>query len=339
MADLFASFRPLPPMPSIQLNDRALIDVSGPDAEHFLQNILTTDLDQLQHGQAKPGALLAPQGKILFDFLISRLGDDGFRLDCRADAADDFVRRLMLYRLRAKADISRQEQPVIQVSLGNDSDASENESTSSEHDSIRVVDTRFRLEPVFRTYGAALPPPLTPPLKGEGNANASESPSPLRGGVRGGDAGIEGTATDAYTALRIANGVAESGADYQLGDVFPHDVLLDQTGGVGFSKGCYVGQEVVSRMQHRGTARRRVLLVEAADALPSPGTELTVDGRSVGTLGSSAGNRGLAIARIDRVKTALDEGKAILAGDVPVSLSIPGWATFTFPQSPSAEDA
>jgi len=294
-------------MPSIQLNDRALIDVSGPDAEHFLQNILTTDLDQLQHGQAKPGALLAPQGKILFDFLISRLGDDGFRLDCRADEADDFVRRLMLYRLRAKAEISRPEQPVIRVSWGNDSGRSQNESN-------RMVDTRFRLEPVFRTYGAAVLP--APPLKGGG-----------------------GTATDAYTALRVANGVAESGADYQLGDVFPHDVLLDQTGGVGFSKGCYVGQEVVSRMQHRGTARRRVLLVEAADALPSPGTELTVDGRSVGALGSSAGNRGLAIARIDRVKTALDEGKAILAGDVPVSLSIPGWATFTFPQSPSAEDA
>ena len=63
----------------------------------------------------------------------------------------------------------------------------------------------------------------------------------------------------AWHGLRIANGVAESGADYQLGDVFPHDVLLDQNGGIGFRKGCYVGQEVVSRMQHRGTARRRTL--------------------------------------------------------------------------------
>ncbi|TJW22618.1 MAG: folate-binding protein, partial [Mesorhizobium sp.] len=78
-------------------------------------------------------------------------------------------------------------------------------------------------------------------------------------------------------------------------------VLLDETGGVGFRKGCYVGQEVVSRMQHRGTARRRVLIVSAERRLPAPGTELTVAGRPVGTLGTAAGTAGLAIARIDRV--------------------------------------
>ncbi len=135
-----------------------------------------------------------------------------------------------------------------------------------------------------------------------------------------------------WQAFRIANGIAESGADYQLGDAFPHDVLLDETGGVGFKKGCYVGQEVVSRMQHRGTARRRVLIVSAEHPLPAPGTELTVDGRPLGTLGSTAGTTGLAIARIDRVKAALDTGQEILAGVVPVSLAIPAWAKFGFPQ-------
>ena len=80
--------------------------------------------------------------------------------------------------------------------------------------------------------------------------------------------------------LRIAHGVAESGIDYALGDAFPHDVLLDQNGGVGFRKGCYVGQEVVSRMQHRGTARRRVLIAAARSALPAPGTEIVAGGRA-----------------------------------------------------------
>ena len=75
----------------------------------------------------------------------------------------------------------------------------------------------------------------------------------------------------AWQALRIAHGIAESGSDYALGDAFPHDVLLDETGGVGFKKGCYVGQEVVSRMQHRGTARRRVLIVSAQAALARAG--------------------------------------------------------------------
>ncbi|RTM03554.1 MAG: folate-binding protein [Hyphomicrobiales bacterium] len=287
-------------MPFAQLKDRALISVSGPDAGHFLQNILTTDLDTLKPGEAKPGALLSPQGKILFDFLISRAGDNGFRLDCRADIADDFVRRLMLYRLRAKAEIAKQDQALVTVAWDDDSIASSSDSSA-------LADTRFCDVAVRRTYGG--------------------------GAKDGGD-------PDGWEAVRIANGVAESGSDYQLGDAFPHDVLLDETGGVGFKKGCYIGQEVVSRMQHRGTARRRVLIASGDSALPASGTELTVAGRPVGALGSVGGRTGLAIARIDRVQAALDTGEAIMAGSIPVKLAIPAWAKFSFPEgAASAEEA
>lgn len=294
------------PMPSALLKDRTVILVSGPDAEHFLQNILTIDLDQLASGEVRAGALLTPQGKILFDFLISRAGDAAFRLDCRIDVADDFMRRLMLYRLRSKVEISKQEQILVSAAWENDSGSSEVDSTPSGNDTTSLTDTRFRLQRVFRIYGGA----------------ASEP-----------------SQDEAWTRLRVANGVAESGSDYQLGDAFPHDVLLDQNGGVGFAKGCYVGQEVVSRMQHRGTARRRVLLVSADRLLPPSGTELTANGRAVGALGTSAGEQGLAIARIDRVKAAMDAGEAVLCGDVPVALAIPGWAGFSFPEHADAEDA
>ncbi|UCI25151.1 YgfZ/GcvT domain-containing protein [Mesorhizobium sp. B2-8-5] len=287
-------------MPFAQLKDRALISVSGPDAEHFLQNILTTDLDALRPGEAKPGALLSPQGKILFDFLISRAGENGFRLECRTDIADDFVRRLMLYRLRAKADIAKQDQALVTVAWGDDS-------TASPSDSMALADTRFRDVSVRRAYEGE--------VKDGGDSNA-------------------------WLVLRIGNGIAESGSDYQLGDAFPHDVLLDETGGVGFKKGCYIGQEVVSRMQHRGTARRRVLIASADGPLPAAGTELTVAGRPVGTLGSVDGRTGLAVARIDRVKAAVDAGEAIMADEVPVALAIPAWAKFTFPEGAvSAEEA
>ena len=93
-------------------------------------------------------------------------------------------------------------------------------------------------------------------------------------------------------------------------------------------------------MQHRGTARRRVLIVSADHDLPAPGTELTVAGRPVGTLGSSEGTSGLAIVRIDRIKAALDAGQPILADDVVVSLAIPSWAKFSFPrEAVGAEEA
>lgn len=295
-------------MPSALLSNRILISVTGAEAEHFLQNILTTDLDALAEGDAKPGALLTPQGKILFDFLISRDGSGGFLLDCRTETADDFIRRLTLYKLRAKVEISKQDQLLVVASWDFESPASAFDSSASHDDLIRRRDTRFKAPAaVYRIYGKAIP------------------------------AVADASAWDAY---RIAHGVAESGGDYALGDAFPHDVLLDETGGVGFSKGCYVGQEVVSRMYHRGTARRRVLLVSAEVPLPAPGTDILANGRSIGALGSVAGTQGLAIVRIDRVKDALDGGITITAADVPLSLSIPPWAKFTFPQEAAgAEEA
>jgi folate-binding protein YgfZ len=299
-------------MPTVRLDDRAIVSVSGPDAEHLLQNILTTDLEALAPGVAKPGALLTPQGKILFDFLVSRAGADGFDLECRADVADDYMRRLTLYKLRAKAQISKRDQSVVSVAWrddsaasGDGSTASQIESNPSETDSTSLVDSRFPSAlHVRRQHGSAAP------------ADAS---------------------LDAWARLRIAHGVTESGPDFALGDAFPHDVNLDQFAGVGFRKGCYVGQEVVSRMHHRGTARRRALIAEADGDLPAPGTPVTIDGRPAGALGSVAGPLGLAILRVDKVKDAMDAGTPILAGDVALRLSLPPGATFGFTEAAGDE--
>ncbi len=138
-------------------------------------------------------------------------------------------------------------------------------------------------------------------------------------------------AESAYDLLRIEAGLAISGKDFALQDAFPHDVLLDLDGGLSFRKGCYVGQEVVSRMQHRGTARRRVVQVSASQPLPVSGTEIIAGGKPLGALGTVIGNRALAIVRIDRVGAALADGLAITAGDVEVQLTLPVWTGLQFP--------
>lgn len=303
-------------MPNVRFSDRALILVAGEEAEHFLQNIVTTDLTSLADDEARPGALLTPQGKILFDFLLSK-APGGYRLDCRRDVADDFARRLTLYRLRAKVAISVEDQALVGAAWEDDSASSNAESTASRPDSTTsrsestLRDARFPAAAgVGRIYGPA------------GSTEVS---------------GDDGTA--AWNAIRVAYGIAESGTDYALGDAFPHDVLLDQTGGVGFRKGCYVGQEVVSRMQHRGTARRRVLIATAETPLPAPGTPVEAGGRSLGALGTVSGKAALAIVRVDRVKEAMDAGQPVTAGGVGLSLAIPAWAGFGFPVAPAESAA
>ena len=285
-------------MPVAAIAGRALITLTGDDAAHFLQNLVTCDIDALADGSVQPGALLTPQGKILFAFLISRDGTGGFRLECAASSASAFVQRLMLYKMRSKVNISVQDQADAHVSWDADSSASRDESTAWNRDA------RFSAVEVRRGYGPA--------------------------------------ATDAdavaFDALRIAHGVAEAGTDYLEGDAFPHDAGLDQNGGVAFSKGCYVGQEVVSRMQHRGTARRRIVEVAGNSALPETGTEIMAGGKPSGRLGTVVKGQGLALVRLDRVAAALASGESLTAQDMPLTVTIPAGVSYSFDSVTRGDD-
>lgn len=142
-----------------------------------------------------------------------------------------------------------------------------------------------------------------------------------------------------YHAHRIGLGVPEGGKDYAFGDTFPHEALFDQLSGVSFTKGCYVGQEVVSRMQNRGTARKRVIPVVGERALPAPGAAITAGDVEIGRLGSVSGNRGLALLRLDRAAELVDGGEALRAGDVPVHIALPSWANFSLAQGTTGSPA
>ncbi|MCG5246545.1 CAF17-like 4Fe-4S cluster assembly/insertion protein YgfZ [Methylorubrum extorquens] len=277
-------------MPIALLPDRTVVAVSGPDALPFLQGILTCNVETLPEGEARLGALLTPQGKIQFDFLVSR-SDEGFRLDVAAERVADLVKRLGLYRLRAKVTVAAD--PTLGVAA-----AWDGAETAAE--TVRVRDGRL---PALgeRLYFA----------EGAFSADATE---------------------DAYHAHRIGLGVPEGGRDFAFGDAFPHEALMDQLGGVDFKKGCYVGQEVVSRMQHRGTARTRILPIVYRDGpAPEPGTEVIAGARSLGVTGTAAGDRGLATIRLDRLGDALAIGEPVRAGGTIAAVAKPDFARFAFP--------
>ena len=272
-------------MPSAYLPDRRFIRVSGTGATDFLQNLITPDLESLPDGEARAGALLTPQGKIMFEFLIWRDGVD-YVLETGADQQDTLLRRLTMYKLRAPVDLAPGELEGVSVFWDE----------SAPEDAIK--DSRFAKAGIdlYRVPGSA--------AAGEAST---------------------------YDALRIANGVVVAGADYALNDAFPHDVLMDVNDGVSFRKGCFVGQEVVSRMKHRGTARRRVVTVTAKADLPATGTELIAGGKPIGTLGTVLGTTGLAIIRTDRAADAMASGADITAGDVTVIVTLPAWSGLSFP--------
>lgn len=277
-------------MSSAFLIDRSLIRVSGTGATDFLQNLITPDLDSLPDGEARAAALLTPQGKIMFEFLIWR-SDDGYVLETGSDQQDHLLRRLTMYKLRAPVQLTADEQPGVSVYWDETAPAG------------AVKDSRFS------KAGVDL-------YRMPGTSSAQDASS--------------------YHQLRVAHGIVVAGLDYQLQDAFPHDVLMDVNEGVSFRKGCFVGQEVVSRMKHRGTARRRVVTVTADTDLPDSGTEILAAGKPLGVLGTVCGKQGLAIIRTDRAADAMASGADITAGSATVTVALPGWSGLSFPAADPA---
>jgi folate-binding protein YgfZ len=276
------------------LPDRGVVKVSGEGARDFLNGLVTTDIDLVQPGLGRFGALLTPQGKITTDFLITEAPaghGGGFLIDCPRALAQGLADRLGFYKLRAKVSVENLSDSfgVLAVWGG---------------DPVVKPDLTFA-DPRSEKLGwrILIPEELAPKLASLIGADLVDSAL--------------------YDAHRIACGAPRGGIDFMYSDAFPHETNMDRLHGVDFDKGCYVGQEVVSRMQHRGTARTRIVRVILDDAPPEAGVAVLAGDKSVGTMGSSGNGVGLALVRIDRVADALDAGTPLTAGGIAIRLAEP----------------
>jgi tRNA-modifying protein YgfZ len=295
-------------MKTALLPDRGVVKVAGDGARNLLHGLVTVDMLKLAPGAARFCALLTPQGKIVVDFIVAEApAGAGFFLDTPRAFVATLVEKLNLYKLRAKVMIE---------------DLSETLGVLAAWDGGGI--TKYGLcyaDPRLPALGLRL---MIPPHLAA--AAAAELAADL---VPAGD----------YDAHRIALGVPQGGVDFSYGDAFPHETDMDQLGGVDFTKGCYVGQEVVSRMEHRGTARTRAVPVRYdGAAAPEAGAAITAAERQVGTMGSAAGGRGIALIRLDRVAEAISQGGTLTAGGVPIRLVKPDWARFAFPGDAKAAE-
>jgi folate-binding protein YgfZ len=276
------------------LPDRGVVKVSGNDARDFLNGLVTTDVTLLHPNLGRFGALLTPQGKITVDFLITEAPaghGGGFLLDCPRALAQALADKLGFYKLRAKVAVEN-----LSDSLG--------VLAAWDGDFAVKPDLAFA-DPRNATLGWRI---LIPEELAQKVADLI---------------GAELVDSAAYDAHRIASGVPRGGLDFMYGDAFPHETNMDRLHGVDFDKGCYVGQEVVSRMQHRGTARTRTVRVILDGASPAPGEAVLAGDKAVGTMGSTAGINGLALVRIDRVADALEAGTPLTSGGLGLHLAEP----------------
>lgn len=286
------------------LPNRGVIRVSGDDARPFLDGLVTNAMSRVQPGVGMHAALLTPQGKVIADFFVTEADAEdggGFYLDAPLVNLPDLVKRLGFYKLRAKVEIADLTADLCVVALWDG-----------------------ELDPA--ELGLAFRDPRIAAMGLRAIVHRS------RVAELAAEAGAKPVASEDFHAHRIAHVLPEPGFDYLPSEVFPHELNMDQLGGIDFHKGCYVGQEVVSRMQHRGTARTRTVQLATDDGLTIAEGQLVMAGeKQIGKAGVGAGGRNVAILRLDRAAEADAAGERLVAGGLKARVVKPAWWTADWP--------
>lgn len=272
--------------------DRAVFRFSGPEAHKLLNDVVTGQIPAEGMGEGEAAAawaLLSPQGKILAEGLAGH-AVDGLYLDVHQSVADDFFKRMKMYRLRSQVVIDDLRE-THRVGFAQDAETA----------GLRHTD---RTGPIDMGWRAIAPLEATTDWVQDDKA---------------------------YQAVRIGAGIVHQGNDFPANDAFAHDIGFDIIDGIDFAKGCYVGQEVVSRMKHRGTARRRPVIVSGIDA--PAGSAVIAGGREAGSTGQVVNGAAVAILRLDRIT----DPSAVTVDGKPVAVTLPAWATYTFGETVAEE--
>ena len=207
------------------LENRLVFKVLGPECIEFLNNILTTDLKKLEHNVVAPCALLSPQGRILFDMLISINPSDNrnnypsINIECDKKQINDLIKKINMYNLRKEVEIESTDYKVL---------------VSNENIETRNTfrDKRFLNEKIRRIYCK--------------------------------DKSILKTIYDRsfYDFLRFNNCILEGPSEIEPNMTLPSEINLDLLGGISFDKGCFIGQEVNARIKWKGLVKKKYVPIK-----------------------------------------------------------------------------
>lgn len=279
-------------LPLIRLPDRTIIAVAGDDRVTFLQGLVTNDVTRLD-GRAVWSALLTAQGKYLHDFIILADGDR-LLLDVEMGRRDDLLRRLRMFRLRAKVDLTDLTgQLAVFAQL--DIDAGERGTVTAVPGGWSLIDPRH----------AGLGRRLILPADNVATGDIAD-----------------------WDLQRLRLGIPDSSRDLIPEKSILLDNGFDELDGVAWNKGCYVGQELTARTKYRGLVKKRLVPVQVAGPLPDAGTIITRDGVDIGEIRGGRGDLALALIRLD----ALSTGAPLACGEAVLTPMLPSWINLPRPE-------
>lgn len=294
--------------PYVLLEERGVLAVSGEDTISFLQGLVSNDVTKVAEDRAIHAALLTPQGKYLHDFFILRHGER-LLLDCEAARLPDLMKRLKIYKLRAKCTLEDCSDAYTAAAVPGATASTLG--LTDQPGTARALDGGvIYMDPRLSNLGArALLPSET----------AEETLTGL---------GLAPSGRDTYDQVRVGLGVPDGTRDLVVEKSILLESGFDELNGVDWDKGCYMGQELTARTKYRGLIKKRLMPVTIDGPAPEAGTPVMIGETEAGEMRSVAGNLGLALLRLERIEKAREEGTPLKAGDAVLTPNKPDWATF-----------
>jgi folate-binding protein YgfZ len=268
------------------LPHRSVIAVSGPDRIEFLQGLISNDTTKAAPGRAIWAALLTPQGRFLNDMFVADAGNETLLLETERERAAGLARKLSLYKLRSKVTIEdRAAAWEVAVVFGDGADT-----ILPIEGAIAFVDPRL--------------PELGVRVLAPADAMAVSLKLPK-------------ASFYSYESLRLKLGVPDGSRDLPVEKALLLESGFDELHGIDWNKGCYMGQELTARTKYRALVRKRLFPVKVDGPLPAPGTAVQLGGEGVGEIRSGAGDRAIALLRVEAARGMLTADKARIVPEIP----------------------
>ena len=303
---IFEDF-PMLPITYAHLTDRGIISVSGADSRDFLQGLISNNITLVTANKAIYAALLTPQGKYLHDFFISQSGDK-LLIECEKSQISDLINRLQKYKLRANADLLDETKNYSVLALwGNGVDKAMGlnnifeGSAQEKSGGVQMIDPRLGI-----AGGRVIVP-----------VNIAENEIKL--------IGAEHREQSDYDLHRLKLGLPNATIDLIIDKSTLIESGFDELNGIDWNKGCYMGQELTARTKYRGLVKKRLVSVTIKGHAPKPGTPIMVGDINAGEMRSSNTNHGIALVRLDQLRTQSARFKCDQSILYPIK---PKWAKF-----------
>ena len=287
--------------------DRGVAAVAGDDRVPFLQGLITNDVFGVGADRVAYAALLTPQGRYLHDFFVAAIGDSVY-LDTEAARRDDLLRRLALYRLRAKVTLSDASSLLATAILFGDRVLEQLNLPAEPGRAMRWENGIVFVDPRLVDLGARAILPRTSAVA----TLARHQFSPA--------------SPHDYDRLRLSLGIPDGSRDLPVEKAILLENGFDELHGIDWQKGCYIGQELTARTKYRGLVRKRLLPVVIDGPLPPPGTPITLGDKEAGEMRSGIDGMGLALLRLE----CLDDlaPGALVCSESRLTPRKPAWANF-----------